>query len=122
MLIHSDDRKLFEEVYKKGMAAAAHLGIEVNVIEPKRRPVAGTSYGVCYIAEKQVSIVLRFKNRTSDGGTWMFDPLDRESVLDTLSHELAHLMAHQRYGNEIRMHGSEFKGCMAEIQEVVKTL
>lgn len=122
MNIHPDDREVFDNLCRRGFKTAARLGIEVDVIEPKRRPLCGTSYGVAYMGERRIAIVVRWRQYADMGGGWYKNRLPDDVIIDTLIHELAHLMARQRYGAKIKMHGSEFKGCMGEIKEVFETI
>lgn len=122
MNIHPDDREMFDNLRRRGFKTAAHLGIEVREIEPKRRPLHGTSYGMAYMDERRIAIVVRWRQYADMGGDWYKNRLPDGVIIDTLVHELAHLMARQRHGRSIRMHGPEFKGCMGEIKEVFEAI
>ena len=118
-LLHEEDREIFDKCKNLAydLSHAFELGLEV--IEPKRRPIHGCAYGLCYVDDYKISILFRYKYRM---GMWKTEPnyhlrgqwenkLARhpDGIVDTVIHEVAHL----RYKN----HGKDHKSFMAELKE-----
>lgn len=100
MIIHPDDIETFKKAEQLAFRLAKSIG-KTCTIEPKKRPIYGNAFGLCYVDDRKISIVFRWKDRQSDGGQWWNKPLDWKTVRETIAHEIAHLI----YGN----HGKEFK-------------
>ena len=69
-----------------------------------RFDLSGTAAGCCVIKRRQT--VLRFNPVLLAENT-------EEFLLRTVPHEVAHLVAYQLYGKNIKPHGSEWKTLMA---------
>ncbi len=110
MLIHDDDVATLDKLVSLGLRAATKFRLQLCTIEPKRRPSSNGAFGLCYIDEGRVSIVLRYR----DGGQWWKNSLTWREVENTLVHELAHF----RYPN----HSSNHQILTAKIGAYVQSI
>ena len=90
MLIHPDDSELLQRARALANRLASLIG-ETCTLEPKARPFPGNAIGLCYCAEKRISIVFRYKNKKSSGGAWWSKSFPWYEVARTVAHEVAHL-------------------------------
>jgi len=102
--LHPDDLALWGRVYNLAWELNAMFGLDLKVVEPKRRP--NGAGGLCYPRERRISILLRHKAYAYDGGKWSKNPEPWKSIARTVAHEMAHL-THEN-------HGKEFKALEAE--------
>lgn len=115
---HPDDVEYFEQLRALGEKVAAAAGIRCDVIEPKRRP--GGVWGVAYVNERRIGIEVRFKAYAYDGGEWAPMRHSHDENVETLAHELAHLLEYQRYGST--GHTPRFKAIERELVELAREL
>lgn len=101
MLLHPDDKQTFETAKKVANFLARSEGLWVLVFEPKRRPLDGSAFGLCYTKEARISIAFRWMQRAGDGGNWYPKPLSQKTVMTTVAHEVAHLK-HPNHGKQFR--------------------
>jgi hypothetical protein len=101
MLLHPDDKPTYDLAKQVAHFLARSEGLWIMTFEPKRRPLDGSAFGLCYCKEARISIAFRWIQRAGDGGQWYKKPLPLKGVLETVAHEVAHL----RYPN----HGKQFK-------------
>jgi predicted metal-dependent hydrolase len=90
--IHPDDLQTFEQARELAYKLAAYIKEELRAFEHKRRPLFGGAVGLCYCAERRISVVIRHKHRASEGGGWFKKPLPKQFIFDTVAHEVAHLV------------------------------
>jgi len=108
--LHPDDVEVMKEATVVALGLAKKIG-EPVMVEPKRRPLADAALGLCNPEQKLISIVLRFRNRSEDGGGWWPKPLSKQEVFLTVAHEVAHL----RFAN----HGPEFRDLERQLKDQV---
>src|SRR5690606_16088725 len=115
---HPDDVQYFERLRALGDQVAARAGIRCDVIEPKRRP--GGARGNAYVHERRITIEVRFKAYVYDGGEWAPRRHPHDENVETLAHELAHLLEHQRHGST--GHTPRFRAIERELVEMAREL
>ena len=113
MLIHSADIEFYNQCKEYAFKLSDSIQGGLKDFEPKRRPSPGGAEGLCYTDEKRISIVFRFKNAHYDGGKWFNKPLRRYEVLETVAHEVAHLIHNN--------HGPAFKRLEKELITVINS-
>jgi hypothetical protein len=111
-VLHPDDTQTLYRCQALAAHLCALIGVPDAVLEPKRRPLALSAVGLCYVQERRMSVTLRYRQHAEDGGRWWSKPLPWEEVRDTVAHECAHL----RY----RGHGAEFKALHARLAEAAE--
>lgn len=104
--LHPDDEGLYQRAVELANRLAAHIGKTV-IVEPKRRPLADGTDGLCYYWKGIISIKFRAKDRVEDGGKWWPNPLTWNRIAVVVAHEVAHLIHHN--------HGAEFKRLEQEL-------
>lgn len=114
-MLHDNDVEYFDKLKTLGFKVAKLSGIDVKVIEPKRR--AGGTTGLAYLEEKRICIEVRNRDLMRDGAEWSKGRYKHSSNLHTVAHELAHLKEHQAHG--VTNHGERFK---AYEQEILKLM
>lgn len=103
---HPEDVGLLMELQEAGLAAAEFFDLPVRVIEHKRRPYNGGGRGICYISERRIGILIRYRN----GSTW--DP--KRVPAGMMWGALAQQLAYFRYPRHHTTRCREFKREVAE--------
>ena len=98
-MIHQDDLKSFRIACDLAHELAKYCGASIAVFEAKRRPLATGTEGISYCNEKRIAIAFRFKQPQSEGGEWFKNPIPLKMVLETVAHEVAHLI-HPNHGKD----------------------
>jgi len=114
--IHPDDVAFSLELDAIAFTLSEEYGLDLRILENKRRPYQYSAYGHFYLSDRRISITLRYKVRAYQarisGIKWYPEPLDEFQVLDTLAHELAHA----RYFDHSKRH----KAFTAELEPLVR--
>lgn len=90
---HPEDVGLLMELQEAGLAAAEMFDLPLKVIEHKRRPNRGGSLGVCYISERRIGIVIRYR----EGQNWDPVRIPEINMWDALAQQLAYLRIPQHH-------------------------
>lgn len=104
-MLHPDDIDYWAHIALLARLAGKHFDLDLRAVEPKRRPSTGE--GLCYVDQRRISIAVRDKATADFGGEWASKRYPHVRVLDTVAHELAHLV--------YRDHGSNHQAFSASI-------
>jgi predicted metal-dependent hydrolase len=99
--LHPDDFALYCEAVRLAKRLASSIGKEIKIFEAKRRPAPCSAIGLCYYKEKRIAITFRYRHYKQDGGRWWPQPLEKKTIMETVAHEVAHLV-HPDHGKEFR--------------------
>lgn len=102
MFHHPDDQPTFDLMTKAAWDAANHFNLPLKKVEAKRRPASFSALGLCYTAEKRITATLRYRDDKQHGGKWWKKPLPVDEVLNTIAHELCHLLYKSHHCTEFR--------------------
>jgi hypothetical protein len=91
MTLHPDDVDLWDKASQFAINVASRFGFDLRIVEPKRRPTADGAYGLCYVWERRIAVVIRFRDLQRNGGQWWKKPLPWKDIENTIIHEICHL-------------------------------
>jgi len=120
--LHPDDCEIFNRAETLAFWLADCIQEDLKVFEHKRRPHDGGALGICYVNEKRIAIVVRFKygadmklwGEPEKANKWHRHRLPDNEIFRTVAHEVAHLV----HPN----HSQEFKELEARLWEYAKQL
>ncbi len=111
---HPDDQPIFDLMCKVAWDAASHFNLPLKTVEAKRRPATMSALGLCYVEEKRMVATIRYKDNQCDGGKWWNKPLPLDHILNTIAHELCHLLYYSH-------NCTEFRQLEIKVWEYIKT-
>jgi hypothetical protein len=106
--LKTEDREFFGRIQSLAHRLATLCELTC-MIEPKRRPLADGTMGLCNYEEKRISLKVRSKDRADDGGKWWPRRDGLGDILVTVAHEVAHLI-HPNHSMDFK--SEEYRMCL----------